>query len=375
MRIKQITCHDTFGPYILVGSFIYSDSSMEISIEVQNADNHDAEGNHEAALRSLMEGSEKGDLEAKTRLGKRMIVGDRAPNSPKEGVGFIVQAAEAGGPEALAVLSVLFALGVYVRQDWRQALNSLRLSAEKGWSDSRDQLQIIASDRELAAQDTYESDYWLKLAASVDFNYWSSSPEANTLSEAPLVRTLPGLIGSEVCKYLVEKARHRLTRAQVYDSVKRTVTESHTRTNSAAIFNMVETDILNLLVQMRMSAATREEFRKFEAATVLHYAEGEQISEHFDFIDPNTPNYLQVIKEQGQRIITFIIYLNDNYCNGETEFPILGVSHKGTRGEGIYFVNAKDDGSPDRRTLHAGRPPVDGEKWIVTQFIRSTYAL
>ena len=27
--------------------------------------------------------------------------------------------------------------------------------------------------------------------------------------------------------------------------------------------------------------------------TVLHYAEGEQITEHFDFVDPNVPDYEQ----------------------------------------------------------------------------------
>jgi len=37
----------------------------------------------------------------------------------------------------------------------------------------------------------------------------------------------------------------------------------------------------------------------------------------------------------------------------------------------VYFVNALKDHSPDLRMLHAGRPPVSGEKWIVTQFVRS----
>jgi hypothetical protein len=36
----------------------------------------------------------------------------------------------------------------------------------------------------------------------------------------------------------------------------------------------------------------------------------------------------------------------------------------------LYFVNALPDASPDLRTVHAGRPPTAGEKWIVSQFIR-----
>ena len=40
-------------------------------------------------------------------------------------------------------------------------------------------------------------------------------------------------------------------------------------------------------------------------------------------------------------------------------------------GDGVYFVNALPDMQPDVRTLHAGCPTTRGEKWIITQFIRS----
>ena len=103
---------------------------------------------------------------------------------------------------------------------------------------------------------------------------------------------------------------------------------------------------------------------------MLHYDVGEEITEHYDFIDPNIPNYAQEIAQQGERVVTFLVYLNDDYGGGETAFPRLGISHKGHRGEGMFFVNAVD-GNADTRTLHAGRTPAGGEKWIVSQFVRS----
>jgi prolyl 4-hydroxylase len=109
--------------------------------------------------------------------------------------------------------------------------------------------------------------------------------------------------------------------------------------------------------------------RHFEAVTVLHYDMGEEITDHYDFIDPNIPNYAQEIAQQGERVVTFLVYLNDEYANGETAFPRLGIEHKGSRGEGLFFVNAVD-AKPDTRALHAGRSPVSGEKWIVSQFVR-----
>jgi hypothetical protein len=136
------------------------------------------------------------------------------------------------------------------------------------------------------------------------------------------------------------------------------------------MFNLLDTDFVCVLVQLRMAASLGKSIRYFEPITVLHYAEGEQITEHYDFVDPNVPDYDQEIAQKGQRVVTFLIYLNDDYEGGETEFPRSGVSHKGRRREGLYFVNALADGRADTRTLHAGRPPRNGEKWIVSQFVR-----
>jgi hypothetical protein len=112
-----------------------------------------------------------------------------------------------------------------------------------------------------------------------------------------------------------------------------------------------------------------------EGPTVLHYAVGQEITEHFDFVNPKIPKYQEEITRRGERIITFLIYLNGDYAGGETEFPVLGVRHKGRRGEGLFFVNALPSGAPDSRMVHAGRPPTSGEKWIASQFIRNRVAL
>ena len=103
---------------------------------------------------------------------------------------------------------------------------------------------------------------------------------------------------------------------------------------------------------------------------VLHYRVGQQIRPHFDFIDTAAPDYEQQIREQGQRMITFLLYLNEGYDGGETTFPELGIVNRGRRGEGLYFINSRADRSADRQMLHTGSPPTRGEKWIVTQFIR-----
>jgi hypothetical protein len=106
-----------------------------------------------------------------------------------------------------------------------------------------------------------------------------------------------------------------------------------------------------------------------------HYDVGEQIGDHFDFVDPKVPNYADEIAKRGERVVTFLVYLNDDFGGGETDFPALGMHHKGASGEGLFFVNALASGGPDTRMRHAGRPPSSGEKWIVSQFIRDRRSL
>jgi prolyl 4-hydroxylase len=173
------------------------------------------------------------------------------------------------------------------------------------------------------------------------------------------------------CRWLIEKARSRLTRALVYEALSRRTAVSETRSNTAATFGLLDTDLVCVLAQRRMAACAGVPFRHLEPLSVLHYAEGEEITPHFDFIDPEVPDYERQIASQGQRIVTFLVYLNDEYDGGETEFLELGIRHKGRPGAGLYFVNARRDGSADTRTLHAGKAPSNGDKWIVSQFMRN----
>jgi hypothetical protein len=119
-----------------------------------------------------------------------------------------------------------------------------------------------------------------------------------------------------------------------------------------------------------MACACGQRLQQLETPMVLHYAVGQQIRPHFDFIDVNAPDYAQQIREQGQRMITFLLYLNQGYEGGETTFPVLGLVVQGRLGDGLFFINSRDDRSPDRDMLHTGSPPRSGEKWIVSQFVR-----
>jgi len=333
----------------------------------------DLQGQHSAAIDSLVAGVHRRDVEAITRLGKRLLIGDRAPHLPRDGLRFLREAREQGSAEAPARLSVCLAIGMDGSCDLDAARGALADAAERGWKDAQAQVQLLAGARSESARETSEvgPNQWRALANRIDLAAWTTVPAAAEVNQDPLIRSFPSLVAPEVCRWIIDRARGRLTRALVYDAVSRQTTTHSTRSNSAAVFNLLETDMVCVLAQTLMAASVGLPFRNLEAMTVLHYAVGEQISEHFDFVDPNVPNYEQQVRERGQRVVTFLIYLNDDYAGGETEFPRLGVSHRGRGGEGMFFVNAFASGAPDVRTLHAGRPITRGEKWIVSQFIKN----
>ncbi len=61
------------------------------------------------------------------------------------------------------------------------------------------------------------------------------------------------------------------------------------RTNSAAGFDLMQADLVQVAVQSRMSLATEFRCTTWKAPTVLHYSIGEQITNHYDFVNPKTP--------------------------------------------------------------------------------------
>jgi prolyl 4-hydroxylase len=315
---------------------------------------HDAAGRHDEAVNALARGTQAGDLLCKTQLGKRLLAGDRAPVLPAEGARFLHEAAVAGEPEAAARLAALTALGHYFKHSWQAALRWLMVAAERGWEPARGQLRVLANG-----------------TADIDLTSWSTVASGRDLNAEPLVRAVDEFITPAACDWLISRARARLTRARVYDPVSRLDVVRATRSNSVANFGLADVELLDVLLQARMSRACGIPMNHMEAPAVLHYSVGEEASDHFDFVNPNTPDYAQEIARNGQRVMTFLVYLNEDYEGGETAFPQLGFSHKGRRGHGLFFVNAYSDLQPDLRMLHAGRTPTRGEKWIVSQFIRS----
>jgi prolyl 4-hydroxylase len=342
--------------------------------ELQNAARFDAAGNHDEAINCLARGTQAGSAACMAQLGLRLATADRAPLLVREGMEMLGEAAGNGEPGAAARGAALIALGTNLpAPDWRLALQWLVRAAQLGHDVSQRQLLALCDDRQLAQQASALSGMdWSVVAAAIDLAAWRRAPAPRFLSQDPRICAFERLIRPELCEFFSSLAPGRLGPAHVYDPVAGSDIVVAHRSNTQAVFGLTTAEFGHALLQARISAACGQPVAHMEAPAVLHYSPGEEIANHYDFVDPkSTQDYAAEIARNGQRLITFLVYLNESYAGGETDFPSLGISNKGRTGDALYFVNALADLSPDVRTLHAGRPPRDGEKWLITQFVRS----
>jgi hypothetical protein len=344
-------------------------SAGDLAAQKALADQLDAEGRHTDAIDWLARAAKTGDAEALARLGVRLLTGLNAPFLPADGARLLGNAAQAGSPDAMERLAVLIGGGFYARQSWHAALDLLAGAAEKGSAAARAQLNLLAGPGPASRS-------WRDAAGAIDIGAWTRAPQPRVLSASPRVIALEGLIPPQICDWIREQSAPRLTRAELYDpATGQPVKSTETRLNRIANFGLAETCVLNLLVQARMAAVLGAPMAMLEPFAVLHYAPGEEYGEHVDFLDPAIPAYAAELARAGQRVATCLIYLNDDYEGGETEFPQLKLSFKGKKGDALVFISADPSGAPDRRTVHAGRTPTSGEKWLLSQFFRNRPAV
>jgi predicted 2-oxoglutarate/Fe(II)-dependent dioxygenase YbiX len=105
-----------------------------------------------------------------------------------------------------------------------------------------------------------------------------------------------------------------------------------------------------------------------EPPQIFHYAIGEEIKAHHDFLFDGEHGYGPEGSYKGDRLATFLMYLNDGYDGGDLEFPYAGYVHKGVAGDGIFFTSQRDK-KADPQSLHGARPVTRGEKFILSQWI------
>lgn len=308
----------------------------------------DQRGQHGDALRWLEKAALSGSAHAQHLLGARLLVGRAAPYDPSEGARWVSTAARQGLPRAIALMAVL----ALVSGDWAAAAKLMSDAAQRGDASAREQMALLGDP------------------ASFDWDRWRNLPEPAWQFESPRIGVFRGFLPEAFCGWLIRRARPRLEAVRVKDPMHGGGMHADYRSNEGAGFGLLDSDLIIQMINLRIADVTAEALENQEPTNVLRYRPGEEYRPHHDYISAST-RHEQELRLAGQRTTTFLVYLNDDYEGGETSFPELGWRFKGRRGDALVFRNTTVDGEPEPRSLHAGLPPVSGEKWLLSKWIRA----
>lgn len=107
-----------------------------------------------------------------------------------------------------------------------------------------------------------------------------------------------------------------------------------------------------------------------EPIVVLRYEPGQFYQWHYDAIHAYTAEIEAELARFGQRSKTAILYLNDDFDGGETEFKAPYIQVKPETAAILVFDNTDQAGKPIPSSLHRGCEVTAGQKWVCTQWFR-----
>jgi prolyl 4-hydroxylase len=183
----------------------------------------------------------------------------------------------------------------------------------------------------------------------------------------PRVVVLGGFLSDEECDAMVDAARPRMSRSLTV-SVKTGGEEINAdRTSTGMFFQRGETPLVQR-VEERIARLLNWPIENGEGMQVLNYHPGAEYKPHYDYFDPAEPGTPTILKRGGQRVGTFLMYLNNPDKGGGTTFPDVNFAVGPVRGNAVFF--SYDRAHPSTKSLHGGAPVVEGQKWIATKWLR-----
>ena len=301
-------------------------------------------GDVQGAATLLKRAEQSGDALAARELASWLLEGRIIRRNLAEARAYFERAAALGDGRSAAIVRAFIAGGVGGPADWPRAIQLLRDAAATD-PDAQTQLTLIEN-----------------MALAPDGDPQAAFP-SKVLSEDPDIRLFPAFFSKAECDYLIEAARPALRPSFVIDPHSGREIPNPIRTSRGVGFPFVDENPAIHALNRRIAAVSATDVRAGEPLQVLSYAPGQQYREHSDALPNVAPGQ--------QRVLTFLVYLDEDYEGGETAFPALGLQVRGRTGDGLLFRNAARDGTPDQRSIHAGLPVTRGVKHVASRWIRA----
>jgi len=183
----------------------------------------------------------------------------------------------------------------------------------------------------------------------------------------PRVVVVADFLSDEECDYIISNAESRIQRSSTLNSGTGESEVHPARTSFGMFYKKGENEVIQRIEQ-RIAKLTNWPAENGEGLQVLRYQVGQEYVPHNDYFDTANPNLDKVLARGGQRVGTFLMYLNNPIRGGGTSFPDVGFEVAPKKGSAVFF--SYDRPHKSTKTLHAGTPVQEGEKWVATKWLR-----
>jgi prolyl 4-hydroxylase len=133
-----------------------------------------------------------------------------------------------------------------------------------------------------------------------------------------------------------------------------------------------EHDELTEKIKKMISVMTGNPIENQEEVHIVKYDIGGEFKIHCDYFHKTEEYYEQHMALGGQRIMSCLFYLNDDFEGGETEFPTKKLKITPRIGRLLMWSNVTPNDEVDPESLHAGLPVTKGVKYIAVIWIRES---
>ena len=155
---------------------------------------------------------------------------------------------------------------------------------------------------------------------------------------------LKSVFTKDECENLIQKYDTDLKKLKVVS--KEHATYSSARTANGSWIRQAD-PIVDKFKNL-VSEITGLPVKNQETPHFVKYENGGEYKLHFDYFNPKSEAYAENVAKGGQRIFTSILYLNENFDGGETDFPKLGTKVKPSTGAVFSWRNVNLDESFDK---------------------------
>ena len=167
---------------------------------------------------------------------------------------------------------------------------------------------------------------------------------------------------------MIELAEPRLARSETVHNPSGGSEVHEARTSDGMFFERGEHALCDR-IERRIAALLHWPVENGEGLQVLRYRPGAEYKAAPRLLRPGEPGHARPSCSAAASVWpSIVMYLNTPPRGGGTAFPDVGVEVGPMRGNAVFF--SYDRPHVVTRTLHAGMPVLEGEKWVATKWLR-----